>query len=283
MERHFLTFLPQFKAFGIADEKITEFENNGIIPELTLAPEAYKLLYIPQPKDDAPTVAFLLGRERNYYTIDWNYARAIAKSGVKMRFLDYTNTVAQLEGCQGIILPGGSFTSPEEYYIDANLHSDNIPSSRAQAYISCILAAQKNNLPMLGICAGAQMIGGFYGMKMYRDLENIERPVEIEHKTTKDCAHKILMKQGSSLRTLMGNIPWLWVNSRHKESMVPDDNLTDLEIYAVADDNIPEAWGNEELNILCIQWHPEDFAAHGNPMMQRIFIWMANKAAAYAG
>lgn len=70
-------------------------------------------------------------------------------------------------------------------------------------------------------------------------------------------------------------------NSRHTESMLPYASDSKLTIYARTEDNIPESWGNDEKNILCIQWHPEDFAANGDISMQRIYNWMAQKALNY--
>ena len=66
-------------------------------------------------------------------------------------------------------------------------------------------------------------------------------------------------------------------NSRHAESMLPYASDSKLTIYARTEDNIPESWGNAEKNIMCIQWHPEDFAANGDISMQRIYNWLAQK------
>lgn len=273
-----LEYLPQYKAYGISDEKINVFEKQNIIPFISLAPQDIEQL-ADASKDNKPTVAFLLGRDENYYTIDYNYARAILQSGVNIRFLTYSSCAEQMNGIHGLILPGGRFPSPEQFYCDAAPNATTKYEPRAAAYLNCIAEALKEHLPMLGICAGAQMIGGVLGMKMYRNTKQYTN-TDIEHKTKILDAHKVLIKNPSPLYDIL-QTEEIETNSRHTESMLPYASDSKLTIYARTEDNIPESWGNAEKNIMCIQWHPEDFAANGDISMQRIYNWMAQKALNY--
>lgn len=273
-----LEYLPQYKAYGISDEKINVFEKQNIIPFISLAPQDIEQLSNAS-KDNKPTVAFLLGRDENYYTIDYNYARAILQSGVNIRFLTYSSCAEQMNGIHGLILPGGRFPSPEQFYCDAAPNTSTKYEPRAAAYLNCIAEALKEHLPMLGICAGAQMIGGVLGMKMYRNTKQYTN-TDIEHKTKMLDAHKVLIKNPSPLYDIL-QTEEIETNSRHTESMLPYASDSKLTIYARTEDNIPESWGNAEKNIMCIQWHPEDFAANGDISMQRIYNWLAQKALNY--
>lgn len=273
-----LEYLPQYEAYGISDEKINVFEKQNIIPFISLAPQDIEQL-ADASKDNKPTVAFLLGRDENYYTIDYNYARAILQSGVNIRFLTYSSCAEQMNGIHGLILPGGRFPSPEQFYCDAALNASTKYEPRAAAYLNCIAEALKEHLPMLGICAGAQMIGGVLGMKMYRNTKQYTN-TDIEHKTKILDAHKVLIKNPSPLYDIL-QTEEIETNSRHTESMLPYASDSKLTIYARTEDNIPESWGNAEKNIMCIQWHPEDFAANGDISMQRIYNWLAQKALSY--
>lgn len=273
-----LEYLPQYEAYGISDEKINVFEKQNIIPFISLAPQDIEQL-ADASKDNKPTVAFLMGRDENYYTIDYNYARAILQSGVNIRFLTYSSCAEQMNGIHGLILPGGRFPSPEQFYCDAALNASTKYEPRAAAYLNCIAEALKEHLPMLGICAGAQMIGGVLGMKMYRNTKQYTN-TDIEHKTKILDAHKVLIKNPSPLYDIL-QTEEIETNSRHTESMLPYASDSKLTIYARTEDNIPESWGNAEKNILCIQWHPEDFAANGDISMQRIYNWLAQKALNY--
>lgn len=272
MKKVYLDHLPQFKAFGIADDVVRELEQQEIVAEMLLPDEAYTLLNVPKPKPGAPTVGFLMGREKNYYTVDWNYARALAKTGANIRFLAYETPVSQFMGCHGLVLPGGAFPSPEKFYTDPK--EDNGPTPRCRAYLQLIKSASCRGIPMLGICAGAQMIGAMYGLKMHRNTKHLGG--EIEHKSQEMDAHKIFVID-PKLKEMLGS--WLWTNSRHTECEDSDDSKSELKIFAHAEDGCPEAWGNWDKHILCIQWHPEDGASWGNQKMQAIYNWVAEAAA----
>lgn len=274
-----LKYLSEFNAFGVSDAEIEKLEKDDITPIISLKDEDYKRLGCAKPAADAPTVAFLLGREKDTYTIDWNYAKAIAKSGVNIKFMTYKNNISQMQDVDGLILPGGSFVSPTQFYTDPLKKTDDQPGTRSYAYISSIIEAEKNGIPMLGICAGAQMIGGMHGMRMYRDLKEYTH-TNLEHKTKELEAHIVTIREDSPLFDIIGQQK-IETNSRHREAMMNNDKISDLTIYATSNDSTPEAWGNEDKNILCIQWHPEDFAAQGNAQMQNIYNWLADKARIY--
>lgn len=273
MKKIYLQYLEQYKGFGISDEAISELEEKEIIPELVLDDEAYNRLYVPTPQPGAPVIGFLMGREKGYYSADWNYVRALAKTGAYIRFLTYEAPVSQFMGCNALVLPGGAFASPEDFYTDPKQYDG--PSPRCNAYLQLIKSAECRHIPMLGICAGAQMIGAMFGLKMYRDQSYLDS--NINHKTKSSYAHKVNILANTPLRDIIG-ASWVWTNSRHNESMVSDDSQSELKFYAFAEDGVPEAWGSAERKILCIQWHPEDEATLGNKAMQAIYNWVAKAA-----
>ena len=275
----FLKYIPEYNAWGISDEAIENITKEGITPIISIKEEDYQKLGCPAPQTQAPTVAFLMGREKGHYTIDFNYAKAIAQSNVNIRFLTYKENISQLDNVDGLILPGGAFDSPNEFYTDPLKKTDNQPGNRSYAYVTSVMEAEKNNIPMLGICAGAQMIGGMHGLKMYRSIKEYTNS-NLEHKTKNLDAHEITINPNSPLYDIIGQ-KHIITNSRHNEAAMNNDKISDLEIYATSHDGTPEAWGSEEKNILCIQWHPEDFAAKGDKSAQNIYNWLANKAHIY--
>lgn len=284
-----LNYLPQFKAFGISDEEIAKFEKDNIIPELVLMPRNtepvscyrmrgnYKILNVPETFPFPVTIGFLMGREKGYYTVDWNYARTLAKTGAHIKFLTYEHPIEQFAGCKGLILPGGCFASPEEYYTDPG--KPKKLSARAEAYVNLINHGLANHIPMLGICAGAQMIGGALGLKMYRNQSYLKGT--INHKSKEVDAHKIYICRDNPICMIYLNRPEAWVNSRHNESIVNDRSQSKLKFYAYSEDGVPEAWGSDELGILCVQWHPEDKAAQGKQIEQNIYNWLVAKAVSF--
>lgn len=270
-----LSFREEFNAFCVSDQIVNHAVGNGFVPFIRLRKEHYIAL-CGKTTEDAPLIGFLLGREKGFYSIDYNYAKAIVQSGVNIRFLTYENVAEQMKDLCGLILPGGAFSSPDDFYADEQRQKLYEPNPRYEAYETAIRTAEKQNMPILGICAGAQMIAGLHGMRLWRDIQG---KTHLQHKNKNAAAHIVYIKPETVLRHLL-DTKTIITNSRHKEAVVPKSasSSSDLQIYALANDGIPEAWGNEEKNILCIQWHPEDFAAHGNQPMQNIYNWLAQKA-----
>lgn len=90
---------------------------NGL--ELYLQSEDSARLGCAVPAEDAPTIGLLLGQEKGYLCIGRDYVQSLARTGVKILFLDYQHHLSQLQHCNGLLLPGGAFVSPDWYYTDA--------------------------------------------------------------------------------------------------------------------------------------------------------------------
>ena len=292
--KYYLSYEPQFKAFSIEDAYVFALEQEFEIPHLELYEKGYQMIGCSVPSPDAPTVGFLLGRNLHYYSAGKNYVLALAKAGLNIRFLTYPHCEKQLQDCQGLFLPGGNFPSPESYYTDSRKkiavgRKVTFPGVRSRAYDECIQQALNLEIPILGVCAGAQMVAGRFGLKMYRNQDYIETP--LKHNIPKAEAHRLQVFPDTVLSRILQGRNGMYVNSRHHELLAPvrmqkellatrrhttiDKVQLPLEIYAEANDGVPEAWGSEEEHILCVQWHPEDMVANGDELMQGIFRWLA--------
>lgn len=148
--------------------------------------------------------------------------------------LNYDNSLIDtniLNICDGIIIQGGNKIYPYHF----------------QILEYCI----KNNIPVLGICMGHQIIGLYSTNK-----KNEKNLIKINNHYNKDKTHTININNNSVLHKIFGNT--LEVNSRHlyavKEVKEP------FKITATSEDNIIE--GIEYINnnkfILGVQFHPED-------------------------
>ncbi len=290
-----LEYLEEFDSYGIAVETIRKLTAEGFVADIRFHGEAYG-----KTPEGRPLVGFLLGQDKGkngaeYYTVGGTYAYSIINSGAEIKFLDYDSVETQMKSCHGLILPGGAFDNPEEFYIDGK-NTGIKEGKRFLAYKSAIKQAYGLQKPMLGICAGAQMIGSILGnMKMYRSLAD-EVPLHTGHKPLQEHGvrlHQIKLKPATPLYDIMGlslEVDKILINSRHSQAMVHQarqdsvegEPLVKMEMYAVSDvDGVPEIWGNETAGILCIQGHPEDLAAKGDEAMLRIYRHIADLAAKY--
>lgn len=286
----YLQYIPEFDSYGIKKEVVAQLSEKGIVAKILLPKNLQK-----NDTKQKPTIGFLLGQDKSdngdeYYTISNSYLQAMLNTGSDIRFLDYENPYQQMKACDCAVLPGGVFNNPENFYIDGKVLGDEI-GKRYFAYRSVIAEAYKIKKPLLGICAGAQMIGALLGnMKMYRDIKSeVLHPAIHNPKEETDVrVHQIKLLRNTPIFDIMGidkNENHILINSRHNQSMV-QDVLQDyvigtpkvkMDIYAISEaDGIPEIWGNEEAGILCVQGHPEDLVSDGK--MQNIYNYITHKA-----
>lgn len=108
--------------------------------------------------------------------------------------------------------------------------------------------AINNNIPVLGICMGHQIIG------LYSNNKGEESLVKVNNHYNR--MHKININKDSILYYLFGNE--MLVNSRHK--FVLEDVIYPFIISAKSDDNYIEAieYIDDNHFVLGVQFHPED-------------------------
>ncbi len=291
----YLNYAEELQSFILDKDEIEKLKEDGIIADIRLPSN------ISQKKSaNSPLLGFLLGEDKHdngkaCYSVSKNYIHAMLNTGAQICFLDYENPAEQLQTCDGVVLPGGNFDFPEDFFISGKNLGTGI-GKRFFAYKTVIEVAYKKKMPMLGICAGAQMIGAVLGkMKMYTFLKE-EIPHPNKHKPTKKgevCMHKLKLVSKSPIYSIMDipvNQEFITINSRHAQAMVHSElqsriktePIVKMEIYAIDDrDGIPEIWGNENDGILCVQGHPEDLAIKGNKYMQNLYNYVMQRSARY--
>ena len=150
----------------------------------------------------------------------------------------------------GFIIPGGiTFSKTDEYIINY---------------------AIKNDLPLLGICAGMQAIGNIDNFNTKNSDQTVLINSEINHNNNDQYAHYININNG-----LLYNIirkRRIKVNSRHNYKV---KNSNYFYIDAVSDDGVIEAIHiPNKTCILGIEWHPEDLTDSSS---KKIFAFFVSK------
>jgi putative glutamine amidotransferase len=187
------------------------------------------------------------------------------------------NNLHELQNCDGLVLSGGVDITPSVYNKDENYPEkpDAFEWDRDEFEIACFKWAQQNNLPVLGICRGLQLINCILGGTLQQDLgtgNSIHKAV-VEDKQF-DKAHALHILPNNYLFEL-ANTDRAIVNSAHHQAV--DIITNDLVATCISDDGMVEGleWQDKKDKpfLLCVQWHPErmyEFQLEQTPMSQGI-------------
>lgn len=180
------------------------------------------------------------------------------------------------EHLDGVLLPGGGDVSPEFYGQKQETQLMSVDPLRDQIEIWLARRAMADDIPLLAICRGIQVLNVAAGGTLYQDIARAIPTARIhkcsppEHQLNY-LAHVVRPRTGSLLAHAIqaGDTtyppPTLHVNSRHHQAV----KALGAGLVAVAQspDGIVEAIESRQHRfILGVQWHPEDLLQHDHAM-----------------
>jgi len=204
---------------------------------------------------------------REDYSIPADYLTAVIKSGASPVLIppieEHSKLEEYLESIDGLLLTGGDDISPELYGEKNTGLSRHISMRRDEAELYIIGRAVHFGLPVLGICRGFQILNAYFGGSLFQDIGSQFNGV-INHANSfnnaTDLHHEVFFEYGTTLMKISG-VPDMIVNSRHHQGIKTLG--TELKPAAYAGDGLVEAFENMEMNIIAVQWHPENIARLG--------------------
>ena len=156
--------------------------------------------------------------------------------------------------CDGIIFPGGY----KWYEFDEKLYK----------------LAYEQNIPMLGICAGMQMM-----CKVSADSNNTYDPTIKNETSINHCdpvvkyVHSVNINEESKLYEIINNKSNIMVNSKHNYHVPYVKNML---VSAISEDGLIEGVeANDRDFVLGIQWHPEtmlDYDQSANDILDAFML-----------
>lgn len=185
-----------------------------------------------------------------------------------------------LYGIDGLLLSGGEDIHPGWYGADPSPHLNPPDRERDLFELAVFAAARQQELPILGICRGIQLINVGLGGSLFQDLPS-ERPGPVAHdpgKARDARTHSVRLQEGSRAAVALGRTA-LTVNSFHHQAI--DRLANGLVASGWSDDGVIEAaespagapW------LLAVQWHPEEMHAEAQAPERGLFRALVEAAA----
>lgn len=205
------------------------------------------------------------------------YFEGIEQAGGIPLMLPLTKDEATLEQillkCNGLLITGGQDVGPELYGCAdkeaIKLVGETSPDRDIEERMLLKLAMAQD-MPVLGICRGIQVINALLGGTLWQDLPT-QNPSDVNHHGTAPYdkpVHTVQILPNTPLADYLGarELP---VNSYHHQAV--KTLAPKLEAMAKSSDGLVEAlWHTEKRFLWAVQWHPE-FAFKTDDASRQIF------------
>jgi putative glutamine amidotransferase len=177
------------------------------------------------------------------------------------------------------VFPGGKDVSPSRYREDAVDELNHVEPARDQVELSLARWALHDDLPVLAICRGQQLINVALGGSLYQDLR-YQGATDVDHSDADGRArdaliHSVRIDAGSRLAQLIDETA-VEVNSLHHQGVKQAGE--GLQVVGRASDGVIEAMEDSDRRFLiAVQWHPEEMREI--PWVKRLFAAFVKAAA----
>ena len=200
-------------------------------------------------RQSSPVIGMTMSYWEGKYIVNKTYVDAIRENGGRVRLIPCTDDInlieQEIKELDGFVFVGGRDYIPEWYGKDMHPTMVNMDLHRAAFDTLFMKMAIESEKPILGICAGEQLMNIATGGKLIRDIPN-HRGVE----------HMIYLEDNSKISELFGDS--LSVNSWHHQCVEPEYLNKNFKITAWSKDAIVECieWQGGQW-IMGTQFHPE--------------------------
>lgn len=214
------------------------------------------------PDIDNPSGGPLPRNRTRLLLLQERYARAILDAGGLPFIIPIVHSheaiQEMLERLDGIVVSGGNFDIDPLLYGEQAIEAlGELKPDRTQFELDLISRALDRNIPVLGVCGGAQAINVALGGTLYQDIAS-QIPAALEHQqgALKDRGgHAVTIHDGTLLRRIVGQ-DGLETNTTHHQSVKRLG--AGLIVNATAKDGVIEGLESREHRfVLGVQWHPE--------------------------
>ena len=212
---------------------------------------------------------------RPIYANNRAYVHAVETAGGLPILIPMINDVniltALLSRLDGLLLSGGIDIHPSHYGEEVHPLTKDFNIELDEFEITLASWAIQQDIPVLGVCRGMQLINVVLGGTLYQDIDD-QYPDSIAHSNRHlpqtHLAHHIFVEPGSRMEKILGAGD-VWVNSLHLQAII--DPGKGVRITGRAPDGVAElldVTGNRF--VMAVQSHPEEIYSI-QPAFKRLF------------
>lgn len=194
-----------------------------------------------------------------------DYATSVAREGGIPVFLPLDGDPQELLGrLDAVLLAGGEDVDPVHYGADPGPQLGATDRRRDAFELALVRGALDDDLPVLGICRGQQLLNVALGGTL---VQHVDGHSQEEHRTER--THDVTFAEGTRQAALYG--AGARVNSFHHQTV--DRPGVGVVVAARDDAGLVEAIDVPGARAMAVQWHPETFG--GDP----VFSWLVKEGA----
>ncbi len=184
----------------------------------------------------------------------------------------------------GLCLAGGVDVDPGHYGEQPHPKLGEVDQARDDAELTLTRWALRDDLPILGICRGIQLLNVAAGGSLYQDIAAqvngaLRHSYQLAESPWERSTHAVQLAPGSKAHTIFG-VTLLCTNSFHHQAV--KEPGAGLVVTARTEDGIVEAM--EDANrrfVVGVQWHPEGMF-RSDPVERRLFTAFVKSASSVA-
>lgn len=171
--------------------------------------------------------------------------------------IDLRGPPADIATLDGLILTGGFDIAPERYGETPHANTRPGEPERDAFEIGLLRNALDDDLPVLAICRGQQLLNVAMGGGLLQHIERGGHRADYRTEGFPSRWHTVRLTRASRLHSLLGSDE-LEVNSRHHQAVLAETLAPGLTSTATSPDGIVEALESRTHRwVLGVQWHPE--------------------------
>lgn len=200
---------------------------------------------------------------RPIYCNNRAYSHAIEQAGGIPVLIPFLDDVAALETLlvrlDGVLLSGGVDIAPERYHEEPHPMLRRTSAELDEFEFTLARWALEENMPLLGICRGMQLLNVVFGGTLYQDLDALY-PGGMNHchqeLPRNTISHDVFVEAGSRMEKILGTRQF-GVNTLHHQAVnMPGKGV---HITGRAEDGMPELMEVPAYRfVMAVQFHPEE-------------------------